>query len=213
MITMHFPPGARGDFLGGFLLGSISERNNFAAVQAPWSRGYKKIHHTDNFDFLKDPNTIKIRIDANFNAANYLNIAHNHINKNGPEILLDDPIDQHYTFIKDIVNRDKDVYNHKQYYDYWIDFSILNNFDFLCDLYVLVNKTAPDEFLLESALSNINQQSVISNDCEKLIDLLDFELQFNLLNYYRSFDHNKFIGATDPKSLLKLSNYSKSKFV
>jgi hypothetical protein len=211
MIIMHFPPGARGDFLGGFLLDNIVERDNFA-VSSP-SHGYKKIHHTDDFGFLKDTTAIKIRIDANFTAANYLNIAHNHINKNGPEILLDDPLDQHYTFIKDVVKRDKDVYNYKQYYDYWIDFSVLNNFDFLWDLYVLVNKTTPDEILLKSALNNINQQTVISKNYEKLIDLLDFEFRFNLLDHYRSFDYSEFISSTDPKSLLKLSNYSKSKFV
>ena len=211
MIIMHFPPGARGDFLGGFLLDSISERNNFAIHQPKFD--YKKIHHTDNFDFLKSPTAIKIRIDANFNALNYLNIAHNHINKNGPKILLDNPLDQHYTFIKDIVKQDKDVYNYKQYYDYWIDFSILNDFNFLWDLYVLVNKTTPDEVLLQSALNNINQQIVIPKNYEKLTDLLDFELRFNLLDHYRSFDYDKFVSATDPKSLLKLSNYSKSKFI
>ena len=211
MIIVHFPPGARGDFLGGFLLDNIIERDNFAVRQPP--HGYKKIHHADNFDFLKDTSAIKIRIDANFTAANYLNIAHNHINKTGPEVLLDDRLDQHYTFVKDIVKRDKDVYNYKEYYDYWIDFSALSNFDFLWDLYVLVNKTTPDETLLKSALNNIGRQTVISKNYKKLVDLLDFEFKFNLLDHYRSFDYNKFVSTTDPKSLLKLNNYSKSKFI
>jgi len=211
MIMMHFPPGARGDFLGGFLLDNISERDNFA-VHSP-KFNYTKIHFPNSFDFLNSNESIKIRIDANFNAVNYIQIAHNHIVKNGPEVRLDDSLDQHYMFIKDLIKRDKIVYNYKAKYDYWIDFSALNDFDFLWDLYLLVNKTTPDSRLLDQALKNITQQIPIENNTKKLSKLLDFEIKFNLLDQYRSFDYTEFINSIDYESLLKLSNYSKNKFI
>ena len=116
-------------------------------------------------------------------------------------------------FIKDLIKRDKIVYNYKAQYDYWIDFSALNNFDFLWDLYLLVNKTTPDARLLDQALKNITQQIPIENNTKKLSKLLDFEIKFNLLDQYRSFDFNEFVNSIDCESLLKLSNYSKNKFI
>lgn len=210
MIFMHFPPGARGDFLGGFLLDCISERDSFAINQP--TENYTKIHHTDNFSFLRSPG-IKIRIDSNLNSTNLINIAVNHINKNIVEHPLDDPLDQHYMFIKDIINRDWAVYAHKDSYDYWIDFSKVNDYNLLWDLYVLINKTTPDERLLTLALNNIKKQTVLSDNYKKLANLLDFEIKFNLLDYHRSFDYNSFITSNDPTSLLKLSNYSREEFV
>jgi hypothetical protein len=213
MIVIHFPPGARGDFLAGFLLDRIVERDNFA-VYSPPKTLYTKIHFTDNFDFLKKSDAIKIRIDANHSAKNYMRIAENHFNKNNSEleIKLNDKIDQHYLFIKDIINRDYETHNYKKYYDYWIDFSMVGNFNFLWDLYKIINKTTPDEFLLKSALSNIEQQTTMPDNFNKLSELLDFEIKCNLLNYYRSFDYNDFLNSTDSSNLLKLSNYSKEKF-
>jgi hypothetical protein len=211
MIIMHFPPGARGDFLGGFLLDTISERDNFA-VRTP-VRNYTKIHFPESFDFLDNQDAVKIRIDPNGDAVNYVQIAQNHINKNKPGVVLDDPMDQHYMFIKDLIKRDQKVYDHKHRYDYWIDFSIVNDFDFLWDLYGLVNKTTPDEQLLTRALDNIKQQTELSDNAKKLSVLLDFEIRFNLLDYYRSFDYDKFINTEDHRRLLKLSNYSQSKFL
>jgi hypothetical protein len=81
MILIHFPPGARGDFLAGLLLDCVEERDNFA-VQTPKS-AYLKIHHTGtNYQFLNKIGCIKIRIDSNYDATNLIRIARNHLSKN-----------------------------------------------------------------------------------------------------------------------------------
>jgi len=212
MIIMHFPPGARGDFLGGMLLDCIVERDNFA-IRHPPTSSYKKIHHTEDFTFLDDKSSIKIRIDANFNSVNLINIAINHILKNKPEIELNDQLDQHYMYIKDIINRDQLVYTHKDRYDYWIDFSAINDYNFLYDFYKILNKTTPDEKLMSSAIKNINKQLSVPTNYKKLSNLLDFEIKMNLLNLYRSFDYSEFINSSEPEQFLKLSNYSATKFI
>jgi len=211
MIIVHFPPGARGDFLSGFLLDCISERDNFA-VHAP-EKDYVKIHHVSGFDFLNQTDAIKIRIDPNFNANNYVEIAVNHIIKNKARVVLDDPMDQHYMYIKDIISKDQLVHQHRNRYDYWLDFSAINNYNFLYDLYTTINNTTPDERLLLCAIENINKQVQLPSNYKKLAKLLDFEIKMNVLNLYRSFDYSSFINSDDPDSFLKLSNYSKNKFI
>lgn len=194
------------------LLDCITERNNFAVQQAPGSV-YKKIHHTDDFTFLDDKSSIKIRIDANFNSVNFINIAINHILKNTPNIELNDRLDQHYMYIKDIINRDRLVYNYKDRYDYWIDFSVINDYNFLYDFYKILNKTTPDERLMSVAIENINKQVIVPTNYKKLSNLLDFEIKMNVLDLYRGFDYNDFISSDNPEQFLKLSNYSSTKFI
>lgn len=194
------------------MLDCITERNNFAVQQAPGSV-YKKIHHTDDFTFLDDKSSIKIRIDANFNSVNFINIAINHILKNTPNIELNDRLDQHYMYIKDIINRDRLVYNYKDRYDYWIDFSVINDYNFLYDFYKILNKTTPDERLMSVAIENINKQVIVPTNYKKLSNLLDFEIKMNVLDLYRGFDYNDFISSDNPEQFLKLSNYSSTKFI
>lgn len=205
MLCIHFPPGARGDFLAGVLLDQIIERDNYAVRQPS---NYKKIHFVEDYSFLSDSNNITIRIDPNNNALNLVEIAYNNITKNKITDPLDDIWDKIYLYIVDIINRDKLVINYKTNYDYWIDYSLLNNLQFVEDLYILINKTTPDKVLLQSAIENITKQPSLPDDYKKLSNLIEFEIKTNLLgSNTRTFTCKEFINTTNFNDFLKLSKY------
>jgi hypothetical protein len=214
MIVMHYPPGARGDFLGGLLLDTIQETNNFAVASPPPGK-YTKIHHCEHWDWLDKSDTIKIRIDSNNNSENLIRIAMQHLLKNTRTqlVYLEDEIDHVYVYIKDILAKDRECVLHKHKYDYWIDFSYLSDLDFLYDLYVQINHTMPDDKLFKNAVDNVaKQKTELSPDHKKLAELLDFEIKLNLLNKYRSFTHTDFIASSNAGKFLKLKNYSDISF-
>ena len=214
MIVMHYPPGARGDFLGGLLLDTIQETKNFAVATPPPGK-YTKIHHCEHWDWLNKPDTIKIRIDSNNNSENLIRIAMQHLLKNTRTqlVYLEDEFDHIYVYIKDILNRDKECFLHKHKYNYWIDFSYLSDVDFLYELYMQINHTTPDNKLFKNALDNVTKQKTeLSTKHKKLAELLDFEIKLGLLDKCRSFTHTDFIESSDPAKFLKLKNYSNTPF-
>jgi hypothetical protein len=214
MILIHFPPGARGDFLAGLLLDCVEERDNFA-VQTPKS-AYLKIHHTGtNYQFLNKIGCIKIRIDSNYDATNLIRIARNHLSKNKKaiEVFLDDEIDYIYQYIKDILKLDAECVLHKDKYDYWIDFNYLTDQNFLYQLYEKINCTTPEPRLFSNAIENVQRQrDELTDKYKRLAEILEFEIKMNLLNQFRSFTVNDYTNSPDPKSLLTFRNYSKTQF-
>lgn len=213
MIAIHYPPGARGDFLAGLLLDCVQERENFAVVQPPPSK-YTKIHHVTDFTWLERNHT-KIRIDSNLNAVNLIRIAKQHLLKNAKTIpvYLDDELDHICRYVHDIIKLDRDCYLHKDRYDYWIDFSYLTDKNFLLDLYASINKTTPEPVLFDLAILNASRQQLeLTNEHKKLAELLEFEIKLNLLNKHRTFTARDFVNSTDPQSLLTIKNYSTTSF-
>lgn len=214
MIIMHYPPGARGDFLGGLLLDTIQETKNFAVASPPPGQ-YAKIHHCDNWVWLDNADAIKIRIDGNNNPENLIRIAQQHLLKNTRTqlVYLEDEMDHICVYIKDIISKDRECVSYKHKYDYWIDFNFLFDLNFLYDLYTQINHTTPDDKLFQNAINNVSKQKIeLSTEYTKLAELLDFEIKLNLLDKHRSFTVNDFVKSTDSTEFLKLKNYSNTPF-
>lgn len=207
-LCIHFDPGARGDFLASILLDSFIARDN-SALKSP---NYRKIH--DDFHIEKPylKKCICIRIDDNKSVDNLMQIVFNHFLKNRKKA-VNECLDDFYEQIKGCHRRQ--LKSHPGDYDYWIDFSYLNNVEFLKALYLNIYNREILFPLIDSIEQNIQKQLHWKSnpELEKLSWLIDFELRCNLFDWYKTFSINDYITHLDPKSLLNFSNYSRVPFI
>lgn len=213
-ILIHFAPGARGDFLAGFLLNSFSIRKNAAIIGPNFPANYKKIHHvglhneTHTIQDIKNWDGIIIRIDPGQDAYNLVNIEVNHLKKNTDIVNDEFYYEKIYSAIKNFIliekskiEKNQDIYNH------WIPFSSLFDIDYLIDLYIRINKTAPTSELIANVKDNIDQQLDIKQNKKlmQLVKLLEFEISNNLLQKSKNFVILDNIDQLD--NFLDLNNY------
>ena len=210
-IFIHYLPGARGDFLASVLLDSFADRGFGALCPPP---DYIKTHH--NFstnEIIKKTKHICIRIDDNKSIDNLMQIMFNSFLKN-PTPIVNNYFDHFYARVIDCVIIKKESIDTDNY-DYWIDFSRVNDFTFLKTLYYHVhNKKMPNN-TARCAIDNIRKQQCWRStyDLEKLSWLIDFERKFNLFNWCKTFSVSEYMDHKNPKLLLNFSNYSVDKFI
>ena len=209
-ITIHYTPGARGDFLASLLLDSWMPdglRLNTAWIK---KSKYHKVHWIN--DPAKDLKYTKIRIDDNGVIDNIMQISYNHFNKNTIPNPLDSYVDHFYQFTKDYIATNRQEVAHDNY-DYFLDFSILSDIEFLEDFYLRLRSQPIDETFLRLIKENIDNQKLWTenNDLKKLSLLIDFENKFNLFKFIKNFSFDEFLSG-DPKEFLKLRNYSITPF-
>ena len=203
-LAIHFGPGARGDFLASVLCDAWTERGS-GALHSP--KNYKKIHFLPITTMLE--NTTLIRIDANNDINNIMQISFNHMNKNIIE-LKTSYIDQFYLYTVDLLKKDAADRMQRIDYDYWLDFASLSDLTFIEEFYLTINSAPIDARFLQIIATNIQSQLSWKNEpaLVKLSKLIDFENRFQLFNWYKNFNTDNF--SYDD---LRLKNYSPTRFV
>lgn len=203
-LTIHFGPGARGDFLASVLCDAWTERGS-GALYSP--KNYKKIHFLPITTMLE--NTTLIRIDANNDINNIMQISFNHMNKNIIESKTS-YIDQFYLYTVDLLKKDAADRMQQIDYDYWLDFASLSDLTFIEEFYLTINSAPIDAKFLQIIAANIQIQLSWKNEPSlvKLSKLIDFENRFQLFNWYKNFNADNF--SYDD---LRLKNYSPTRFV
>lgn len=192
-------------------MNNFIERSNGAVYQTL----YKKIHQ--NFEqsvkTLDKNKYTFIRIDPNLSTDSLMQIVFNGFLKN-PVPMLDDVVDHFYTRALDCFDRKKEIINPNNY-DYWIDFSKLNDINFLEDLYLHYNCCPMDIELKNQVEKNLKEQLSWHTDSrlEKLSWLIDFEWKFNLFYWCKTFSIQEYMNHNNPVMLLNLNNYSREPFV
>ena len=203
-LTIHFGPGARGDFLASVLCDAWTERGS-GALYSP--KNYIKIHFLPIATMLE--NTTLIRIDANNDINNIMQISFNHMNKNIIESKTS-YIDQFYLYTVDLLKKDAADRMQQIDYDYWLDFASLSDLTFIEEFYLTINSAPIDAKFLQIIAANIQIQLSWKNEPSlvKLSKLIDFENRFQLFNWYKNFNADNF--SYDD---LRLKNYSPTRFV
>jgi hypothetical protein len=207
-ICIHSPEGGRSDFLASVLLDNMVERLH-GAIVAPIN--YKKLHACDGFNRFynenKNNNTIFVRIDDNFSIENLMQIVFNQFLKN-PTTMLDDEEDHFYIRAVEWFDKQKNIINVNNY-DHWIDFKMLSDIDYICDLYEIIRQTPISSELKEMALDNIQRQVhwTSNQNLTKLSLLIDYEWKLNLFSKPKSFNVSDFMNSQNIESLLNLRNY------
>jgi hypothetical protein len=211
-LCIHYQPGARGDFLASVLTGIFEERQN-GALQSP--RFYHKVHYDfENDATHKTKKYICIRIDENYSTENVMQIVFNQFLKD-PQELVNGYIDNFYTRVQDCFYKRREVLDRDDY-DYWIDFSCVDNINFLKHFYSQLRCHSMPVELEQNAIANIQKQlywKTTQPELEKLSWLIEFEYKLNLLNWNKTFSIQEYMAHNDPKSILVLSNYSSTPFV
>lgn len=204
-LTIHFAPGARGDFLASVLTDSWESRGDNGALRQPAQ--YNKIHFLSATEI--PPNSVTIRIDDNNNIDNIMQIAYGHFTKN-PVDFKTTFVDQFYLFVVDMLLRNSSDNIHQIHYDYWIDFSALSDIEFIKMFYFEIRAKPIDEVFASIIDANIKQQKCWKENPEllKLGELINFENKFKLFKHYKNFSIENF--SHDD---LILSNYSRTPHV
>lgn len=209
-LCIHFESGARGDFLASVLLDSFTERNNGALKQP----NYLKIHNDFyNNETRKLKKYICIRIDDNKSINNLMQIVFNQFLKN-PVSIVNGYLDNFYTRVKECYYSCRELIDPNDY-NYWIDFSYINNLEFLKTFYLHIHNREITNSIIYKIEQNIQGQLHWKSvpQLEALSWLIDFEIRCNLLNWNKTFSLEEYLSHCNPKSLLNFSNYSYTPFV
>lgn len=202
-LLIFYDPGARGDFLAGVLTNSLILKKNNSARSI---RYYNKIHHIDQLFQETYSNYLTIRIDHNENLESAFRISIDHNIKNWRSVEpVFDSLSWHdcvYGNTIDLMfDRYNDIKNCKSLIDFWVNYSDLNNLDYLKNLFFEINNsTMPDELEHKVIEYLDNQYDYTRNN--KLINLkklLEFEFEHNLLSFQarKNFDMLKNLSNLD----------------
>jgi hypothetical protein len=193
MLTIHYDPGARGDFLASILFSTIPKVNKQERVIINF-KNYKKIHTATDYAFLNEDG-IKIKIAHNNNLDNLLQIAHFHHTKNVrflQKAVADDlgTYEKIYLFIKYIAEQEKIALNYKLQYNYWIAFENIHDIGYLENLYSTIHHSSMTNKLKKAAVENIQNQTIWTNrndllQYKNLADIINFEIANDLLSTKR----------------------------
>ena len=213
-ILIHNWEGARADFLGSILLDRFRESRDGRVSLPGAAPKFIKIH--DNQDIAipeKTQTRVIIRVDHNWNLSNIMQIIHNQFRKDNPDPNnppLEDRLDHFYLRTKWWIDAQNNRQINRTHYDYWIDFSALEDLNFLKELYAIIRGTNIPNELLSLMQINLDNQTKWSDDHEliKLSALIDFELKFNLFHWFKKFTLSDYMATSDYVAYLKLQNYS-----
>lgn len=216
-MLIHYPPGARGDFLASILLNSFNEKKFGGVMSNAQPNKYLKLHSfydetkIKSFTDIENFDGIKIRIDPGLNARSLIEIRANETIKNDkiPDFTIKEYDIMYISSLIFINNEYSELQKHKNIYDYWIDYNQINNEEFLKELYSKINKKTIDQDLLEKVRQNIKKQRQFNQDnkMNNLIKLLDFEIKNDLLNKVKYF--NMFENIDNIDDFLNINNYQK----
>lgn len=209
-LCIHFEPGARGDFLASVLLDSFNERENGALKQPH----YLKIHYNfDKEEICKLKKYICVRIDDNKSIDNLMQIVFNQFLKN-PTSIINGYLDNFYTRVKDCYYSRREILDPNDY-NFWIDFSYINNIEFLKTFYLHIHNREITSSALDRIEQNIQLQLHWKSvpELEILSWLIDFEYKLNLFNWNKTFSIQEYMSHSNPKLLLALDNYSFTPFI
>lgn len=209
-LCIHFESGARGDFLASVLLDSFNERDNGALNQPHYLKIHKNFYKEEKCKLKK---YICIRIDDNKSINSLMQIVFNQFLKN-PTAIVNGYLDNFYTRVKDDYYSRREILDPNDY-NYWIDFSYINNIEFLKTFYLHIHNREITSSAIDKIEQNIQKQLYWKSvpELETLSWLIDFELRCNLLNWNKTFSIEEYLSHCDPKSLLNFSNYSFDTFV
>ena len=193
-IFIHYPPGARGDFLASALFDSFKPKE-YGAVTRPVGYKYKNVHITNDYSFLDTPDTISIRIatgvvsDGVWNGNSIdpaLQIVYNwmskmpgHFDRNPYYMTMELP-ERYYHCAHFFLIEDKVADTHK--YDHRVEFNNLNDLTYLTNLRMSIMGDTFKDDTLELMTDNINNQQHWSQGADaemltKVQQLIDSELK------------------------------------
>jgi hypothetical protein len=193
-IYIHYPPGARGDFLASILFDSFKPKDH-GAVTRPVGHKYKNLHVIEDYSFLNLPNIVSIRIATgvvtngkwNGNSIdpslqivwNWMSKMPGHFDRNPHYMTMELP-ERYYHCARFFLMEDikSDVYK----YDYRVEYNNLNNIEYLNNLRISIMGTDIREDTQELMVDNLNIQKHWSECYDgKLIGqvqrLIDSELE------------------------------------
>ena len=196
-LVLHYQPGGRGDFLAGSFYDMFVERND-GAVRRPIGIEYKSVHVVNDYTFLDNPDTVKVRIssgiineDNTWNGTSIspsLQIAHNWFTKHArmfsrnPHYMTMEPCEQYYHCVHFFCMYDMWAQPHRHKYDHWLDFKDINDIDYVNTLRLNIIGTPIPDTTRALMQANINNQPVWQNSeraemIEQVRQLIDQELE------------------------------------
>lgn len=153
MLTICYPPGARGDFLASILLDTIGDcyKNYVIGVGAD----YQKVHWCKDLIGKPCVSDISIRVRLN-NINDFLTVAHLWQQK-----ILDDPLPTE-NILLEIIQNEFDARNLDHLFDYVVDFASLFDVDAIQKLYQDIHNKELDAETIKKIQHNISLQQRVS---------------------------------------------------
>jgi hypothetical protein len=217
-LTLHYCPGARGDFLASVIFDSVVE-NKFGSVKRPYGFPYKNVHVTEDYSFLDNSESTFIRIPTGLvsngiwtgiSSKSALQVAHNWMSKHpmqfsrNPHYMTMDTHEQYYHCVHFFCFDDTVADQYKEKYSYRIEFDKINNLYFLNDFRTKLMGSPVSEQTMEAMKTNINNQqpwdkSENAEIIEQVRQLIDQELESGVF-LGPTWDH---VPVADKLALLK----------
>ena len=214
-ILIHNWEGARADFLGSVLLDRFNESRDGRVSMPMRTPIFVKMHDIQDINVPpKSQGRVLIRIDHNGDISNIMQIIHNQFRKNEPDPNnppLTDFVDHFYIRVKEWLDAQNKKQIDRTQYDYWIDFSAVDNLAFIKDLYFSIRGKVIQHNQLIVIQANLDNQTKWQDNPElmKLSHLIAYELKFNLFDWHKKFTLDAFMAADNFTKYLTLQYYSR----